>query len=153
MKKMRHCLASALAILIVFGCLGCRGTIPTVDEYQSLLTNQYDKFENVVLCLASSEYDTIFIDDASGEFFTGSEYVKIEDEVFLAAVKNFFNVIDCNSIEKKGDTIIFDLWNYWKDQWGGIAYTFDPTLQPSIDYQSEVSPLTPDGWYYYLCIT
>ena len=52
-------------------------------------------------------------------------------------------------ISRNGNTVAFTRWIRWKDFGAGLAYTFDETNPPSVEYLRELEGLSKNGWYYY----
>lgn len=52
-------------------------------------------------------------------------------------------------IYNRENTVIFTRWIRWKDFGAGLAYTFDKTRGPDIEYLVELEELSKEGWYYY----
>lgn len=148
MKRRIFC--ALLSCVLLFLCVGCRSTPPTVEAVEQRFNKNYDDLITIVSFMINSGYEKIQIRDCSGTMYANLKWVDIAESSVNAAVKNILGTNLYKGIYKRGDTIRVLQWSSSQDISCGIAYTINGIDLPEIQYMTEIAPLAKDGWYYYV---
>lgn len=144
-------LLTVLAFLLVFFS-GCKdlNTPPDIDSIQERFGTSYDSIETVVDFLISCGYEDVSIRDTKGTMVADLTRVQINNDDVSTAVKSLIDNGKYLLIVKNGNTIYFLMWRGLRDIGCGIAYTINGVDTPEIEYSTELTPLSEDGWFYYV---
>ena len=154
---MMVCLA---AMVFLIGSCGARKP-PAAEEIDSFVTEHREEIRTVNDYMLSLESDTAIIDSRNGPvlLLTGSYYYDreertIEDDALREALRVLWKN-GCRSIykEKKYNNLIqYEMWSRAIGQaWCGFVYAIDTERLPKVQYQTELTPLSEEGWYYFFC--
>ena len=78
----------------------------------------------------------------------GSEDIEIDDEKIIGLFTQLFQKGGYKIISAKKDFVEFQKWAT-RDKDCGIVYSFSGE-KPNIEFLTELSPLSEQGWYYYV---
>lgn len=150
-----------LLLGIICGLLaGCEEiyTPPSAEELEQCLLENYADIQTVISFALRSEYETIYISDTTG-LMCVDDYdrfidVPIEDKTVFAAVKRLLgnNTYSYIAIDKDDNRVKLKQWSRVYDEAScGIVFSINGIDKPEVDYCTYMTPLSEDGWYYYLC--
>lgn len=153
-KKALYTFFSALVIIVlVFSIVlsSCKKMMspPDVQTVEKKFFQCYDDIQVIVDYLAESQYGSIYICNDSGMMSVGTYKMEITDPSVLAALKRLVDE-NYSVINKYGNTIHFQQWTRFTDAGCGIAYSINHKDAPEIEYLIELTPLSTEGWYYYV---
>ena len=146
---MKRIVALLLLLTLIFS--GCSRTPPSVEEFQALLTDEYETIEIIVTFLFNCGYGSAVIWDARGTFSSYGRDIQITDELVLSAIEKLSEKTSFIGISILDGTLIkFQLWNFGTDKGSGIAYAVDYNALEHLGYVTEIVPLSQDNWFYYV---
>ena len=163
LKKYRNsiCIGIVLCILLV-SFSGChmlnflRGyhmqlnTPPGVKSVKELYSENQEDLETVILYLMNLGYEDIYITSIDGTMLADLVRVPIDNSVVASAVNRLLENDKFRYISKHGNTIHLPHWYGLQDIGCGIAYTINGIDRPEVQFATELTPITEDGWYYYV---
>ena len=126
-------------------------TPPSINEIEKILEKKYDDIMTVVNYMSNLNYQDIIISSANGEMKEDLVNIKIIDESVNDAIRRLERYNEDISFERRGNNIFITIWNHPQEISSGIAYTISENNIPEAHYQTEITPLSKDGWYYYIC--
>ncbi len=129
----------------------CSCSSPNADKAEACLLELYDDLEVVTEYLSEYDYHNIVITKADGTMnLLLKEIVQIEDEEVVSSIKSLFDS-GIGKIYKSDEynAIKFLRWRRFNDFGAGLIYAINDESEPSVTYQTEMTSLSKDGWYYY----
>lgn len=150
---MKKCLIPFVVALVLLAVLiGCKNqnSPPTLAEVEA----QYEAYSADIRCVAEflsvSDYEDIFISDASGTMLADLERLHIEDKAVVDAVRRLLDKGGYRHISKRGNTISMLQWTGLRDIGCGIACSIQKADTPEVEFVTELIPMHAGGWYYYV---
>lgn len=143
-------------VLLIALCAGCSNSISnvmpdkeTVDEF---ITNHSEDIQNVTNYLLELRHEYASIDSSDGKIFVDIEYkyIDIKDSEIKTSISNLWKA-GCRTITKslQYNSIQFLLWrNNFKEIDCGFVYPIYDSRDPSVNYQTELSPISNNCYYY-----
>lgn len=123
---------------------------PKIGVVQKQLENNYDDISSIIGYLATSKYDNIYIYNHKKEMLADLTWMPIDSSEISATITRLFESGYCIQISKIGNTICFLQWKGIRDIGCGVAYSINGIDLPEIQYVTELTPISYDGWYYYV---
>ncbi|MCR4672191.1 MAG: hypothetical protein K5637_03000 [Lachnospiraceae bacterium] len=127
-------------------------TPPSVEDVESFVTENWNDISVVNDYLLELGDRDAYISDNRGSILIDLDHEKIEDYAVMQSVQSLWKK-GCYSIYKNREwnSISYSLWHRTMGGVGcGFEYAIDHTLLPEVQYQTELVPLSEEGWYYYL---
>ena len=127
-------------------------TSPSVEDVESFVTENWNDISVINDYLLELGDRDAYISDNDGSILIELHDGKIEDDAVMQSVQSLWKK-GCDSIYKNRErnSISYSLWH--RTMGGvecGFEYAIDHTLFPEVQYQTEMNPLSEEGWYYYL---
>ncbi len=138
----------ALIIILVL----CRMNPPSAEDIESFVAENRNCIILINEYLLELEDRDAYISDDDGSILIALENQTIEDDAVREAIMCIWKK-GCFSITKHNtnNAIVYTI---WKRTIGhvdcGFVYAIDHSLPPKAVFQTELSPLSEEGWYYYL---
>ena len=150
MTKVKYVLFISLSLLLAF-FVSCRIIIspPSAKFVEKTFRENYDDIMLVTEYIVSSGAESVYLYNSSNVPFADSNNMDIRDENVAYAIQNLFNN-GYSLISKQGNTIHYQQWTRFTDAGCGIAYSIDGDDQLDIQYLTQATELSIDGWYYYV---
>lgn len=137
-----------ITLLLVSGCVS--ESPPDAMSAQQLLRDNEDSIRTVVEYLIDTGFENVHISGASKSMLADLSDCTIDNPTVYTAVNELIDEGSYIDIKKRGNTIVFEQWNGLRDIGCGIAYSINETDFPEILFLVELTPISPDGWFYYL---
>ncbi len=158
--KMRKLLwLLCLMMIVMTGSCGVQEP-PTAEDIDSFVIEHWEEINMVNKHLMAIESDFASIDDQngpvvalSGSYYYDREELMIADDALSEALHTLWRS-GVSEVYKdiKDNCIQYLLWNRERGQaWCGFVYAIDTKKPAKVPYQTEMKPLSEEGWYYYLC--
>lgn len=140
-------------MIIMFSVSGCfkPRTPPDIVDIEKLMESKYEDITTVVNYMSNLYYDDIIISQANGEMLADLVNNTINDENVNKAISRLKRNNKDISFVKRGNNIFITIWTHPQEISSGIAYSINRIDIPEAQYQTEITPLSKDGWYYYIC--
>lgn len=124
---------------------------PSVASVESRFEDNYNDIQVVVEFMANSSCSSIIIKGNDGTMRADLATVTIDNISVCDAVERLLGPNGAyHSISKRGSTVTIRQWRGLTDIGCGIAYSINETSTPSVEYATELEPLSRAGWYYYV---
>ena len=158
---MKKYIFPLLAFLTAIVVLLNRCTLNKQPE-QNNVYQQFLKHKELIQTITDYMVDTGYVNihlsvdsktmkvDADGTMSQGLVEIEISDDAVFSAVQQLFESKAYIDIDKHGNTIIFLQWANVHDIGCGIAYSTNHIDYPSVEYCTELVPLSEPGWYYFV---
>lgn len=154
MKKVNTAILFLLALmsLTVMALIRCsdNNIPPSVAMVQDCYREHAEDIQTIVDFLSSLEYEDIYITDNNGKMLADLTRIQIEDQSVSNAIDRILDSKAYQHINKNGNTISLLQWKGIRDIGCGIAYSVNGTNSPEIEFVTQLTPLSDDGWYYYV---
>lgn len=151
MKK--RVLATILCCLFPIIACSCefKQGLPDLATAQDKYNQNAESMKIVTDYLLSLPYECASIDEPNGTFFSDFEWRSIDDEDVCAAIKLLWES-EISSIIKSEEmnAVSFDIWSSFQEVSCGVAFSIDGTGTPSVEFMTQIEPLSAPGWYYYV---
>lgn len=144
-----------LVFLFVALCASCshlKSRPPSAETMDRFVIQNTKDLSNVVDYLLNYDANSVNISSSDGSALSDFERVVITDEPVLASVRTLWQN-GCINITKdvERNEIIFMIWKRSMDEADcGIVFALNNEVQPEVQFQTELIPLSENGWYYYL---
>ncbi len=147
MKKLIAVFVILVLTLIPESCL--RRPL-SVEDVESFVKENWNDIVLVNDYLLKQERVILLDDD--GSIFIDFVDQRIDDDTVMEAIRSLWRE-GCVRITKfnEDNAIQYKIWRRDPDGVNcGFVYAIDHTQLPEVQYQIEITPLTIEGWYYYL---
>lgn len=150
LEKIKYLLLVLIAIM-VFGLSSCKTLInpPSIESVEKQFLKNYDDIVLVTEDIISSGFESVYMHHSSNTLSADGKHIDVLDENLINAIQNLFNN-GYSVIMKSGNTIYFQQWTRFTDAGCGIAYSIDGSNNLDIQYLTQATALSCDGWYYYV---
>ena len=150
LAKIKYLLLILIAIM-VFGLSSCKNLInpPSVEYVKKQFSKNHDDIILVTEYIISSDFESVYMHHGSNTLSADGKHIDVHDESLTNAIQNMFNN-GYSVIIKSGNTIYFQQWTRFTDAGCGIAYSIDGSNDLNIQYLTQATALSDDGWYYYV---
>lgn len=145
------CILICLVLITLLSSSGCfeARTPPDIATAEKMIENK--DIMTVVNYMANLKYNDIVIMSADGEMVADYVDIKITDETVNEAISTLKKHNDAITFFRNGNNIYITIWRHPQEISSGIAYSINGINIPEAQYQTEITPLSKDGWYYYVC--
>ena len=150
MNKIKAGIAFALLLGVTLTGCALFNTPPSASDIDNLLDENYSYIMIVTEFLIDLEYDAVYISDTSQKMFADFNQINITKSSVNSAIRYLWENKVCRGISKQGNTIQIRHWSGSQEIGCGLAYSINHTDVPEIQFVTELSPLSKDGWYYYV---
>lgn len=141
-------------ILVVVHCASCSSAIlpPNSSNVESFFRNHEKELQILTKYIAEQDCETFYIFQTDGTATADLKHIKIKNDAVLQSIES---IISDGCIDIYKDTtknsIQFILWKRTRDEADcGLLYALTSEKAPKAEFQTEIAPLSEDGWYYYL---
>lgn len=154
-KMKNRLLMILLCIILPLSCAGCSSRLkrdmPDAVSAQDCFDCNQDRIALVTDYLLSLKHPDVWINDANGTYFSDFEWHSIEDRTVRETIEALWES-GISDIRKntKANSISFEIWRSFQEVDCGVAFSVDGIHAPSVEFMTQVEPLTERGWYYYV---
>lgn len=152
MKKSLFVFILCCAISFV-GFTGCqlKQDLPDAASIQDKFDRNEENITLVTEYLLALSYPDAWIHEPNRTFFSEFEWHTIEDEKVCEAIETLWkNGISNIYKETDDNSVSFVMWSSFQEIDCGVAFSMDGINSPSVQFMTQVEPLTQSGWYYYV---
>ncbi len=157
---MKRCIAF-LCILVLTITLGACGlnvlNPPSVEKMDEFVTEHKQEIDMINTYLLELESENVHVISKEGSVLIDVGQLEIERQVIdndaVREAVRFLWRSGCIGISKntRSNAIVYKMWKRTYDEAvGGSVYAIDPSLSPEAQFQTELTPLSSEGWYYFL---
>ena len=153
MKKLIGVLVILVLTLVPESCLR---QPPSVDDVESFMKKNWNDIVIVNGFLLELENSWAILSDDDGLIFIDFVDQRIEDDSVIEAIQSLWKK-GCTRISKDNDGVENEnaiKYTIWTRTIGSVAcgfvYAIDHTQPPKVQFQTELIPLSIEGWYYYI---
>ena len=152
MKKRIIYVSILLLALLLESCGRYGFDPPREEEIESFVTEHFDEISIINNYLLELGNIDVSISNGKGSVYIGREEKKIEDTTTKDIVRWLWRN-GCKKIYKdcKNNAVVYKMWKRTYDEADcGFVYAIDSGKLPEAEFQTELIPLSEEGWYYYL---
>ena len=142
----------ALELLLLTFLVTYEKKPPSVEDVDSFVAENWSDISTVNDYLLDLGARDAYITRSNGSILIDLDRLKIEDDAVMKAVRSLWKN-GCKGIDMhiERNAISYTIWTRLSSQAAcGFEYAIDHSLIPEAQYQTELVPLSEDGWYYYL---
>ena len=144
-------LLSTALIIICLLVSACQPDAPSIGSVENLLYENHADIQIVIDYMLSTGFNSIHITDDTGIIWADFNDVTVDSENVIKSLENLLGSGKFMHINKIENTIDFMCWSpFMKDISCGLAYSINGVDEPQIQYGTQITPLSENGWYYYV---
>lgn len=138
----------AIMLLVLVSCNSLMNP-PSVKSVEKQFFKNHNDILLVTEYIISSGFESVYLHKDNNILSADGHHLDIQDEKIAYALQNLFNN-GYNHIAKRNNTIFYQQWTRFTDAGCGIAYSIDGSNNLDIQYLTQVTALSDDGWYYFV---
>ena len=151
-SEMKKLIATVFLLALPIILLSCGMSPPSAKDMESFVNENWNDISLVNEYLLGLGDRNAIISDDDGSILIALVDQSIEDDAVRGAIRALWKS-GCIGITKynEDNAITYTIWKRTFDEADcGIVYAIDHTLRPEVQFQTELVPLSGEGWYYYL---
>lgn len=149
---MKKLMATFFLLTFPIILVSCGMSPPSAEKMESFVAENWNDITLINDYLLELGDRNALISDDDGSILITLVDQSIEDNAVREAVLSLWRN-GCKGISKRNEknAITYTIWKRSIGQADcGFVYAIDHTLPPKAQFQTELVPLSEDGWYYYL---
>lgn len=123
---------------------------PSIESVQNHYQEHREDIQIIINIFTASNYEHISIRNNDGTMLADLNIVSIDDKEVFSAVDSLLANGAYHHIIKNENTIYLLQWKGIRDIGCGIAYSINRVDNPQIEFETQLVPLSDDGWFYYV---
>lgn len=146
--------AFLVLLLLFLGMAGCgRQKKPDPDAVTQQFQQDQADLETIAAWLLAAEQKEIYINTEKGQLsiFADFEDLPLDDSLLppINRLKKQWQYADMAKHED-WNALVFPMWTDHLERECGVVYAIDPEKAPTVQFLTQLEPLSEEGWYYYV---
>lgn len=124
---------------------------PDYDAIKKIYEEHQNDMDMIVAYIQNAEYEWVHFDEPNGTMSADfQKNIPITDPKLASVVKKLLDHGAVQEIYSNKGHVVFCCWSSVKEKSCGIAYSFDHTKTPDVQYATELIAFSEPGWFYYV---